>query len=370
MKPFLDLKAQYESIKAEIDEAVERVLRSGQFVLGEEVEAFEKEFSAYSQAAFGLGTSSGTSALHLALLAAGVGPGDEVITVPFTFAATVSAICQTGARPVFVDIDPDTMTLDAGKLETVLSERTRVILPVHLYGQSAKMGSILDIAEKRGLCVIEDASQAHGATWSGRKVGSFGAMACFSFYPGKNLGACGEAGMVVTSDPGYAETIKILRDQGQSGKGNHVRKGFNYRMDGIQGAILRVKLRYLDRWIESRRQHARTYDRELAGLPLRLPQTAGEAGHVFHIYAIRSPERDRLRRELAERGIPTAVHYDKPVHLQEAYRDLGSKEGEFPESESAAREVFSLPLYPELKDREVLAIAAEVRAVTGRGAAL
>jgi dTDP-4-amino-4,6-dideoxygalactose transaminase len=360
MIPFLDLKAQYHSIKPEIDAAVTKVLESSQFALGEEVAAFEREFASYVGAAEAVGVNSGTSALHLALLAAGVGPGDEVITVPFTFVATVAAVCYTGARPVFVDVDPRSLTLDVTKLERAITPRTKVIMPVHLYGQPADMDPIMEIARSRRLVVIEDAAQAHGAEYKGRRAGSIGDLGCFSFYPGKNLGAYGEGGMVVTSHADHARTIRMLRDWGQDRRYHHVLKGFNYRLEGIQGAILRVKLRRLEEWTESRRRHAVRYNELLAGSLVRTPEAMAYARHVYHIYAVRSADRDGLQKSLQGAGVQTGLHYPIPVHCQPAYADLGYKAGDFPQSEAAAREVLSLPMFAELTSSQVEAVAAAV----------
>jgi dTDP-4-amino-4,6-dideoxygalactose transaminase len=347
--PFVDLKAQYLSIKDEILAAVAKVLDSTQFVLGDEVVALEQEFAAYCGADMGIAVNTGTSALHLALLAAGIGPGDEVITVPFTFVATVAAIGYTGATPVFVDIDPVSYTIDVTQIEQAITERTKAILPVHLYGQPADMDPILEIARRHNLTVIEDAAQAHGAKYNGQRVGSIGDIGCFSFYPGKNLGAYGEGGMVVTSNPDYARTMQMLRDWGQERRYHHVLKGYNYRMDGIQGAILRVKLRYLEQWTEARRAHAAQYDRLLADSRVKTPKVMPYSHHVYHIYAVRSPQRDVLQQVLQQQGIQTGVHYPIPVHLQEGYADLGYRAGDFPCSEYVANEVLSLPMYAELE---------------------
>jgi dTDP-4-amino-4,6-dideoxygalactose transaminase len=297
MIPFLDLRAQYETIKDDVQQAINRVLDSGQFILGDEVAAFESEFAAYVGAAHGVAVNSGTSALHLALLAAGVGPGDDVITVPFTFVATVAAICYTGAHPVFVDIDPQSFTLDTAQLEAAITPRTKAILPVHLYGQPADMDPILAIARRHGLLVIEDAAQAHGADYKARRVGSIGDLGCFSFYPGKNLGAYGEGGMVVTNNAAYAETLRILRDGGQSKKYHHVRIGYNYRLEGLQGAILRVKLRHLDDWTERRRTRAAEYDKFLEGSVIVRPREMNLCGPVprprraaAHAAVVRRPD--------------------------------------------------------------------------------
>jgi dTDP-4-amino-4,6-dideoxygalactose transaminase len=358
--PYLDLKAQYRSIKPEIDAAIARVLDSCQFVLGSEVTAFEQEFAAYCGAAECIATNSGTSALHLALLAAEVGPGDEVITVPFTFVASVAAIMYTGARPVLVDIDPRSFTMDPAAIKAAITPRTNVILPVHLYGQTADMDPILEMARQHGLVVIEDAAQAHGAKYKGRTAGSIGDIACFSFYPAKNLGAYGEGGAVTTNNAEYARAIRMLRDWGQDRKYHHVLQGYNYRMEGFQGAILRVKLRHLEQWTEARRAVARKYDQLLAGCGVELPVEMPWARHVYHVYTLRSDDRDGLQAALHAEGIQTAVHYAVPVHLQPAYASLGYGKGAFPQAEAAAERVLSLPMYPELSDQ---AIAEVVRAV-------
>ena len=360
--PFLDLKAQYLSIKPEIDAAIQKILDTTQFVLGDEVAGFEREFAAYSGAKHGIAVSSGTSALHLALLAAGVGPGDEVITIPFTFVATVSAICYTGATPVFVDIDPVSFTMDPAQLERAITPKTKAILPVHLYGQMADMDAILAVANRHNIPVIEDACQAHGAEYRGRRAGSLGVSGCFSFYPGKNLGAYGEGGIVVTSNDEHAKTIRMLRDWGQEKRYHHVLKGFNYRMEGFQGAILRVKLRYLEGWTEARRARAREYDALLAGSSVvAAPKQLADRRHVYHIYAVRSADRDGLQRLLQAEGVSTGLHYPIPVHLQEAHKDLGHKAGDFPQSEAAANEVLSLPMFPEMTATQVEQVVAAVR---------
>ena len=359
--PFLDLKAQYQSIKAEIQQALNRVLDSGTFILGEEVKAFEEEFAAYCHARFAIAVNSGTSALHLALLAAGIGPGDEVITVPFTFVATAAAVLYTGARPVFVDIDPRSFTIDCTQIESAITPRTKAILPVHLYGQPADMDPMLEIARRHGLPVIEDAAQAHGAEYKGRRVGSIGDLGCFSFYPGKNLGAYGEGGMVVTNDLEYARTICMLRDWGQEHKYQHVLKGYNYRMDGLQGAVLRVKLGHLETWTEARRAHAARYDQLLTDSGVQTPAVLPSCRHVYHIYAVRTTQRDALQQALQAGGIQTGIHYPIPVHLQPAYADLGYRAGEFPHSEAAAREVLSLPMFPELTPELQDRVASGVR---------
>ena len=361
MIPFLDLKTQYQSIRSEIDAAVCRVLAGGQFVLGSEVKGFESEFAGYCGARYGIGLNSGTSALHLAFLASGIGPGDEAITTPFTFVSTVAAIRYTGGRPVFCDIDPRTYNLDAAQIESKITARTKAIVPVHLFGQPADMDPILEVARKHGLAVIEDAAQAHGAEYKGRRVGSIGDLGCFSFYPSKNLGAYGEAGMVATNDAERAALISKLRNWGQADKYEHVLKGYNYRMDAIQAAILRVKLRRLEAWTEIRRARAELYNRLLAG-KVQTPEEMPYARHVYHVYTIRVRERDALRRALSERGIQTAVVYPTPIHLMQAHADLGYRAGEFPEAEQAAKEVLSLPIYAELTEEQAETVGAAVLA--------
>jgi len=359
--PYLDLKAQYQSIKPEIDAALARVLESCQFVLGPEVAAFEQEFAAYCGTAECIALNSGTSALHLALLAAGIGPGDEVITVPFTFVASVAAVVYTGARPVLVDIDSRSFNMDPFAIEAAITPRTKAILPVHLYGQPADMAPIMEIAKRHGLVVIEDAAQAHGAKYKGRPVGSIGDMACFSFYPGKNLGAYGEGGAVTTSNPDYARTIRMLRDWGQDRKYHHLLHGYNYRMEGFQGAILRVKLRHLERWTEARRSVVEQYNNLLADSGVETPTEMPWARHVYHVYTLRTDDRDGLQAALQAEGIQTGIHYPVPVHLQPAYADLGYGRGAFPRSEKAAEQVLSLPLYPELSSQAIAEVAAAVK---------
>jgi dTDP-4-amino-4,6-dideoxygalactose transaminase len=359
--PFVDLKAQYRAIKPEVDAAILSVLESCEFTLGSEVHAFEDEFAAYCRTTYGIGVNSGTSALHLALLAAGVGPGDEVITVPFTFIATVSAIAYTGATPVFVDIDPHTFIMDVAAIEAAITPRTKAIVPVHLYGRPADMDAIMEIARRRGLVVVEDAAQAHGAEYRGRRAGSLGDMACFSFYPGKNLGAYGEGGIVVTDTPDFTRTLRMLRDWGAEKKYQHVLKGYNYRMEGIQGAVLRVKLRHLERWTEGRRAAAARYDDLLADSGVVTPEPAAGDRHVYHIYAVRTERRQELQEALHAESIQTGVHYPIPVHLQPAFADLGYRAGCFPHAERAAHEVLSLPMFPELTAEQCAAVAGSVR---------
>jgi dTDP-4-amino-4,6-dideoxygalactose transaminase len=356
--PFQDLKVQYHALKPEIDEAVHRVLENCTFILGPEVAAFERDFAAYCQTRHAIGVNSGTSALHLALLAAGAGPGDEVITTPFSFVATAAAIYYTGASPVYVDIEPDSFNIDPRKIEAAITPRTKAILPVHLYGQPADMDPILEIARRRHLVVIEDAAQAHGAEYQGRRAGSLGDLACFSFYPGKNLGAYGEGGAVVTSNPEYARKIRLLRDWGAERRYFHELRGYNYRMDGIQGAILGVKLRHLEQWTEARRAHAREYARHLADLTI--PKEMPYARHVYNVFSIRAANRAALEQALDAAGVEHRVYYPVPLHLQEAYREPRYPEGSFPFAEAAAREVLALPIFPGLTRAQIEAVGSAV----------
>ena len=362
MIPFLDLKAQYRSIKPEIDEAVARVLESGQFVLGAEVARFEPEFADYCGGGEAIGVNSGTSALHLALLAAGVGPGDEVITTPFTFSATTATIRYCGATPVYVDIDPQTFNLATAKLESAMTGRTKAILPVHLYGQPAEMDVICELARRRGIVVIEDAAQAHGAEYKGTRAGVLGDIACFSFYPTKNLGAYGEGGAVVTRDREYARVIRLLRNWGGP-RYEHLLPGYNYRMEEMMAAILRVKLRHLERWNAARRSLAAIYDALLADADVVAPRAPAYVRHVYHAYTIRSPRRDALAEELKTAGVQASVHYPSPSHLLPAYRDSRYRNGSLPAAERAALEVLSLPIYPELQREQVEAVCSVIQRV-------
>jgi dTDP-4-amino-4,6-dideoxygalactose transaminase len=350
--PLVDLKAQFARIRQEVLEALTDVAESTAFVLGPRVADFEARFAAYLGARHCVAVNSGTSALHLALLAAGVGPGDEVITVPMTFIATAWAVSYTGATPLFVDVDSATYTMDPEQVERRITPRTKAILPVHLYGQPADLGPLLDTGRRHGIAVIEDAAQAHGANYQGHGAGTLGLCGCFSFYPGKNLGAFGEGGAVVTDDAPIAARLRALRDHAQSQRYHHDEIGFNYRMDGFQGAVLGVKLKYLEHWTEARRFLAERYCRHLAGLPLRLPAAALDRRHVWHLFVVLHPERDRLQRALRERDIHTGLHYPIPLHLQKAYRHLGHREGDFPVAERIGRECLSLPLYPEMTVRQ------------------
>ena len=362
MIPLVDLKAQYRALKPEIDQAIQRVLDNAQFILGPAVSSFEQDFAAFCHSTDAIGVNSGTSALHLALLAAGVRPGDEVITVPFTFVATVAAIEYAQARPVFVDIEPTYFTMDPAKIERAVTPRTKAIVPVHLYGQPADMDAIRDVADRHRLIVIEDACQSHGSEYKGRRCGSMGLLGCFSFYPGKNLGAYGEGGAIVTSDPALATKVRLLRSWGEEVRYEHKHRGFNYRMDGVQGAVLGVKLKYLEAWTEARRSHAAEYTRRLTGTAASAPTERPASRHVYHQYVVRVPERDAWRAALTEAGVQTGVHYPIPVHLQPAYADLGYSSGDFPIAEQAAAEVLSLPMFPEMTDQQIESIASVFRA--------
>jgi dTDP-4-amino-4,6-dideoxygalactose transaminase len=360
--PFLDLKAHHAPILGEINTAIQAVIQSGTFAGGPFVAGFEEDFAAYCDSSYAIGLGSGTEALWLSLLALGIGRGDEVITVPSTFMATAEAITYTGAKPVFVDIDEVTYTINPAMLEAAITPRTKAVIPVHLFGHPADMDPILEVARRYGLSVIEDACQAHGAGYKGRSAGTLGDAACFSFYPGKNLGAFGEAGAVVTNNAELQEKIRILRDHGQVRKYHHAMIGWNCRMDGIQGAVLRVKLRYLDKGNELRRSHAAAYDQALADIEeIVTPAAADFARHVYHVYAIRVQDRDDVIRFLTERGIGCGVHYPVPVHLQEAYRSLGYGVGAFPVAERCAAQFLSLPMFPELTSAQLGCVVQAVR---------
>jgi dTDP-4-amino-4,6-dideoxygalactose transaminase len=348
MVPLFDLQAQYRTVRQEIHAAVEQVLDDAHYILGPAVSAFENDFAAYCTTAHAVGVNNGTNAIQLALLAAGVRPGDEVITVPHTFIATVAAIRYIGAIPVFVDIEPVTMTMDTTKIEDAITPGTRAILPVHLYGQAAEMDAIMSIARRHGLKVIEDCAQAHGATYHGRRVGSIGDYGCFSFYPSKNLGACGEGGMVTTNHDGGARMLRMLRDWGAETKNQHMVKGYNMRLEGIQGAVLGVKLRYLEAWTEQRRACAAYYRQALSGLDLLLPEERPQNRHVYHLFAVRVENREEFKEHLLSLGVQTGVHYPIPVHLQLAHADLYYQKGDFPVAERTAETQLSIPLFPEL----------------------
>nr|MBC7245451.1 DegT/DnrJ/EryC1/StrS family aminotransferase [Chloroflexota bacterium] len=361
MIPFGDLKLQYQAIKVEVDHAVQSVLEDGWFILGKNVAAFESEFAAYCGAGFAIGVGNGTDALQLALMACGVGPGDEVITAPNSATFTALAISAAGAVPAFVDIHPDTYNIDVQKLEQAIGPRTKAIMPVHLYGQPADMDPILAIARAHNLFVIEDAAQAHGALYKGRHVGTLGDVGCFSFYPSKNLGAFGDGGMVITNNPGIADRVRILRNGGQKTRYDHQLLGVNSRLDELQAAILRVKLGYLDKWNERRRHIAALYTALLGDSEVELPVEMPYAKHVYHLYVIRCKERAALQKYLAERGVETAIHYPTPIHLQKAYSWLNLGLGSFPIAEQYAEQVLSLPIYPELTDAKVRQIATYIR---------
>jgi dTDP-4-amino-4,6-dideoxygalactose transaminase len=367
MIPFVDLPAQFRALKPEIDAAVAKVFENAQFILGPAVAAFERDFAAFCHTSEAIGVNTGTSALHLSLLAAGVGSGDEVITVPFTFVATVAAIEYAGAKPVLVDVEPEFLTMDPAKLEAAITPRTKAIIPVHLFGQPADMDPIMAIARKHNLVVIEDACQAHGSEYKGKRCGSIGQLGCFSFYPGKNLGAYGEGGAVVTSDPALAKRIRLLRAWGEETRYEHKYRAFNYRMDGVQGAVLGVKLRHLEAWTEARRRNAAMYGEHLADTSAKLPRERRDVRHVYHLYVVRLQQRDAWRDRLDEAGVQTGVHYPIPVHLQPAYRDLGYSAGDFPVSEQAGHEVLSLPMFPELTEAQIGEVAQALRTSVGVG---
>ena len=367
--PFLDLKSHHASLSDEFNRVIRKVIDSSALAGGPFVEKFEQEFASYCDCQHAIGVGSGTEALWLSLLAGGVGPGDEVITVPNTFMATAEAITYCGARPVFVDVDERTYTMDPAGLEEVVSSRTKAIIPVHLFGQPADMDPILEFAREHDIIVIEDAAQAHGAKYKGRNVGTLGDAGCFSFYPGKNLGALGEAGAVVTNSLELQEKIRILRDHGQIRKYRHTAIGWNCRMDGIQAALLSVKLQHLDSWNSARRARALQYNQEFAELnDLITPLEAPYARHVYHIYAIRVQERDEVMWFLNEKGIQCGVHYPVPVHLQPAYRSLGYKKGDLPVSEQTALEFISLPIFPELTETQVNTVTLSLKEAMLTGA--
>ena len=348
--PFVDLKAQYQTIKDQIDTAINEVVESTQFVGGAKLEAFENNFARYVEAKHAVGTSSGTSALHVAMVALGIGEGDEVITSCNTFIATTEAITMAGATPVLVDAEDATQNIDPQKVEEAITPRTKAIIPVHLYGQSANMDAIRDIASRRSVRVIADAAQAHGAKFKGSRKAICGDVTCFSFYPGKNLGAYGDGGIVVTDDDELTDRIRRLSNHGRSDKYLHSQEGFNYRLDGIQAAVLDVKLRHLDAWTEQRRSRANRYDGAFDGGKVRPLGEAADCYHVYHLYVVRIPDRDRVARELNDRGVAVGVHYPMPLHLQKAYERLALKRGSFPVAEAACDEVISLPMYAELTD--------------------
>jgi dTDP-4-amino-4,6-dideoxygalactose transaminase len=363
--PLVDLKAQYHSIKEEIDQAVRGVIERGEYILGPEVRSFEEEIAAFIGVKYAVGVASGTDALHLAALAGGIKPGDEVITTPFTFIATAEVITNCGATPVFVDIEPKTYNIDPNKIESKITPKTRAILPVHLYGQPVNMNSIMELARKYNLKIIEDCAQALGTEYRGKRVGAIGDAGCLSFFPSKVLGAYGDGGMVVTDDPDIADRVKMLRIHGAKEKYFNIIPGFNSRLDELQAAILRVKLRHLDRWNDTRRQKASIYAHLLGEIDgIEPPYPAPDSHHIFTYYTIRvgnSRGRDRLREYLNSQGITTAIYYPLSLHLQEVYKSLGYKPGDCPESEQAQEEVLSLPMYPELDDEQIKVIAKAIQ---------
>jgi dTDP-4-amino-4,6-dideoxygalactose transaminase len=352
-----NLQAQCADVRGEIMAALGEIFDTSAYVLGPKVAQFEKDFAAFIGSRFCVGVNSGTSALHLALICAGAGPGDEVITVPMTFIATSWAISYCGAAPVYVDIDPVTYTMDVEKVEKLITKRTKALLPVQLYGQTAEMEGLLELSRRYGIPLIEDAAQSHGARYHGRAAGTMGLCGCFSFYPGKNLGAAGEAGAVVTDDPGIAGRLRSLRDHAQEKRYHHSEIGFNYRMDGVQGAVLGIKLKHLERWTGIRRTLAARYQELLSELPLQLPVEEPGLRHVWHLFVVTHPDRDRIRVELELRGIQTGLHYPVPLHLQPAYAHLRHREGDFPVAERVARECLTLPLYAEMTAAQQTAVA-------------
>lgn len=366
MVPFVDLQAQYREIKGEIDAAVSRVVESASFILGPEVEAFEAAFAEYLGARFCIGVSNGTAAIQLAVTACGIGAGDEVIVPANTFFASAEAVSTAGAVPVFVDVDPVSYTIDTTQIEAAMTERTRAIMPVHLYGQAADLDPVFEIAARHNLVVIEDAAQAHGSLYRGRRVGALAQAGCFSFYPGKNLGAYGEGGAVVTNDEGVARRVRLLRDHGSERKYHHEIIGYNFRLEGIQGAVLRVKLAHLDRWNDLRRAHAARYDELLGATTLVLPREMEYARHVYHLYVVQAEERAVLQKSLSEAGVQTGIHYPVPVHLQPAYSSLHYKAGDFPVTERQAERVLSLPMYPQLTDEQIMSVAVAIQGAADR----
>ncbi|NJK90537.1 MAG: DegT/DnrJ/EryC1/StrS family aminotransferase [Blastochloris sp.] len=354
--PYFSLSEQHQALKKDLLHAIEKTIDQNNFCLGPDVDAFETEFKPFSGTDFCVAMNSGTSALHIALLLHNIGPGDEVITTPFTFASTSWAISYVGAKPVYVDIEPNTYQIDPTKIEAAINSRTKAILPVHLYGHPCDMDAILAIADKHGLPVIEDAAQAHGAAYKGRIVGNLGRQSCFSFYPTKNLGACGEGGVLCTNQPDLARRAIALRNHGSYQRYHYEEVGYNYRMEGIQAAVLRVKLRHLNSWLEARRSHAEVYHQRLAtltSLGLILPQEQVWARSSWHLYVVRHPRRDALQQHLQDHGVGSAIHYPIPLHLQKCYEPLGYAPGSFPVAEQVARECLALPFYPEMTPTQI-----------------
>ena len=368
--PFLDLGIQYQAIAAEINHAISKVIQEADFILGREVRLFEEEFAAFCDVPYAVGVDSGTSALELALRAFDIGSGDEVITAANSFIASALGVSHAGAKPVLVDVDPYTYTLDVTAIERAITRRTKAILPVHLYGHPAHMDPIQQLADKHGVMVIEDACQAHGARYKGKRVGSLSHAAAFSFYPGKNLGAYGDGGMVVTNDKKVANRLEMLRNYGQKEKYKHLFRGYNRRLDTMQAAILRVKLRYLEKWNAARRWNASLYQKHLEGSGVVVPGEAGGAESVWYLYVIRTEQRDQLKDHLVSKGINASIHYPVPIHLQPAYQDLGHKRGDFPVTEAYAEKILSLPMYAELTGRQIEFVAqtiSEFQAVNRTG---
>ncbi|MBI2659768.1 DegT/DnrJ/EryC1/StrS family aminotransferase [Candidatus Woesearchaeota archaeon] len=363
MIKFVDLKQQYNSIRDEVRKAIDGVLESTSYILGQQLSDFENEFARFCNAKHCIGLNTGTSALHLALLAKGIGKGDEVLTTPNTFFATCEAISYTGATPKFADIDEDTYNMDAEKLKKAITPKTKAIIPVDLYGQPADMSEILEIARKNNLSVIEDACQAHGAEHHKKKV-PIADIGCFSFYPAKNLGAYGEGGAIVTNDKESDELIRAYRDHGQIKKHVHKHIGYNYRLEELQAAVLRVKLKHLDEWIEMRRKNAKIYDEMLEDCDVARPVERNYNKHVYHLYVIRAKQRQKLMEHLNSKGVQTAIHYPTPIHLQEAYSFLGHERGSFPVAEKCVDEIISLPMYPELKQEEIELVAKSIKEFT------
>ncbi|MGA2172597.1 MAG: DegT/DnrJ/EryC1/StrS family aminotransferase [Sedimentisphaerales bacterium] len=358
--PILDLKAQYAKYKSEVMRAIEEVCDSQVLCLGPAVEKFEKEAGAYCGCKYATGVSSGTDALLLGLMAAGIGAGDEVITTPFTFFATAGVVSRLGAKPVFVDVNPETYNIDPAQIEKKITSRTRAIIPVHLFGQMAQMKPIMEIAKRHKLVVIEDAAQAMGATQDGRKAGSIGDIGCFSFYPTKNIGAFGDAGMVVTNDAVLAERIRLLRVHGENPRYFYRMIGGNFRMDNMQGAVLSVKLKFLDEWNKKRRENAAIYDRIFSGTVVKTPRIERNNVSIYHQYTILAPERDELQGYLVKQGVGAGIFYPKPLHLQDCFKGLGYKKGDFPAAEELAEKVLSLPIYPEVELGQIEYVAKTV----------
>ncbi len=364
--PYLDLRAQIQPLRAELDAAVARTIDHCSFCLGPDVAQFEKDFAKFCGAEHCVAFNSGTSALHIAMLLLGVGPGDEVVTTPFTFVATSWAISYAGAKPVFVDVDDTTFNLDPKLLEKAITPRTKAIMPVHLYGQPFDVDAVKEICRRHKLPMVEDSAQAHGAKWKGKVIGTFGEISCFSFYPGKNLGAFGEGGALVTNNAEFAKRARSLREHGSTVRYYHDEVGYNYRMEGFQGAVLGVKLKHLEKWTRERQRVARRYSELLADTPLQLPREAAGAESVWHLYVARHPRRDELKKYLEEHQVGCALHYPMPLHLQQCYAGLGYHAGDFPVAEKAARECLSLPIFPELTEAQIQRVVEVVKGFFGK----